>query len=128
MKKFGNSVLARVALSAAVTAAVLTVVAGPANAKSDEWGAIAYSPSTGETGWGRNYSTKQRAERAAIETCKKSDCKVALNFVNKCGAVAQARDGSWSIGRGSTKSAANAKAKAAATGRNPQIKESVCTD
>ncbi|MEV0249194.1 DUF4189 domain-containing protein [Nocardia sp. NPDC050712] len=128
MAKFGVGVVARVVVTAALAAGVSTVAAGPATAKSDDWGAIAYSPSSGETGWGRNYSTKKRAERAALETCKKSDCKVLLNFVNKCGAAARAKDGSWSLGRGSTNAEANANAVRAATGRNPQIKESICND
>ncbi|MEU8896649.1 DUF4189 domain-containing protein [Nocardia sp. NPDC048505] len=128
MGRFSGSIAGRIAVCVALGAGLLTVTAATATAKSDEWGAIAYSPSTGETGWGRNYSTKKRAERAAIETCKKSDCEVLLNFVNKCGAVAEARNGTWSIGRGETKAAANAAAIAAAKGRNPQIRESVCTD
>ncbi|MCP2277603.1 DUF4189 domain-containing protein [Nocardia amikacinitolerans] len=127
MKKLTTTVL-RVTLTAAIAGTLLGVSAGPAAADQDKWGAIAYSPSTGATGGARNYSTKARAERAAVDTCDKSDCRVMLNFVNKCGAVARASDNSWSWGRGPTRADATANAIGAATGRNPQIKQSVCTD
>lgn len=127
MKKLTTTVL-RVTLTAAVAGTLLGVSAGPAVARADEWGAIAYSPSTGATGGARNYSTKTRAERVAVDTCGKSDCRVLVNFVDKCGAVARAKDNSWSWGRGPTRADATANAIGSATGRNPQIKQSVCTD
>ncbi|MEU2255486.1 DUF4189 domain-containing protein [Nocardia xishanensis] len=127
MKK-PTTTLLRVSLTAAIAGSLLGVTAGPASAGSDKWGAIAYSPSTGVTGASWNYSTDVRAERAAIDSCDESDCRVLVNFVNKCGAVARAKDNSWSFGRGPNRAEATANAIGAATGRHPVIKHSVCTD
>ena len=40
---------------------------------ADEYGAIAYSPSTGAYGWSNNYATRNGAETRALQECGKAD-------------------------------------------------------
>jgi len=68
---------------------------------SDQYGAIAYSKSTGRFGSSWNQATRNTAERSATSTCGRQDCRVLLWFQNGCGALAVARNGghAWNLGR-----------------------------
>jgi serine/threonine-protein kinase len=64
-------------------------------AARDQYGAIAYSSSTGATGWAYNHRSRGAAEGAALANCRQhaSDCTVPVWFRNACGAIAVGFDG-----------------------------------
>lgn len=63
------------------------------------WGAIAVSAETGRVGYSKGLNSAVEAERAAVGLCKARDCQAVMNFTNACGAVAQASNTSWGMGR-----------------------------
>ena len=65
-------------------------LAGSGKAAAQNYGAIAYSPSTKHYGWSYDYPSRAAAESAASANCRKqaSDCIVPLWFRNACGALA----------------------------------------
>ena len=67
----------------------LALLAGPA-AAADYFGAIAYSPKTGADGWAKDHPSREAAERAALEACRKHahDCRPVFYFWNTCAALA----------------------------------------
>ncbi|MFI9506516.1 DUF4189 domain-containing protein [Nocardia sp. NPDC052566] len=85
-----------------VSAAALTGFAGGvADAGVDYYGAIAISFQTGNLGYAVNVTTPAEAGRLADEQCGGGrDCSAYVYFVNACGAVAEAPDGSlaWAWG------------------------------
>ncbi|MFI9506514.1 DUF4189 domain-containing protein [Nocardia sp. NPDC052566] len=98
---------AAVAFAAMSATASTMAAAGTAHAGGgDRYGAIAISFETGELGYAVNLSTAAEVERIAIEQCGRVDCGVYVNFVNACGAVAVAPDGSlawtWGVNRADT--------------------------
>ena len=82
--------------------AVLTLLAGAGPALADTYGAIAYSPSSGATGWSYAYNSRGDAETVARRNCDDSanDCRIAIWFRNGCGAVAVGYRGGWGSGWG----------------------------
>jgi len=82
--------------------AVLALLAGAGPALADSYGAIAYSPSTGATGWSYAYNSRGDAETVARRNCDSSanDCRVAIWFRDACGAVAVGNRGGWGSGWG----------------------------
>jgi hypothetical protein len=64
------------------------------------YGAIAYSPASGEFGYSDNYGSEALADDRAVRECGHSDCVVATWFFNNCGALATSDNGSWSGGHG----------------------------
>jgi len=89
-----------------LTALLLTIT----TAQAAEWGSIAFSPSTGATGYSHNYDTRNTAGEWAISYCDANDCRIVVNFQNACGAVAVGRNGGWGSDWGTTR--ANAEANA----------------
>jgi hypothetical protein len=71
---------------------VMAATSHPAVA-DDNYGAIAYSPSTGNYGYSYDYSSRGEAERSALTRCKKDDCVIKVWFKNSCGALAKAGNG-----------------------------------
>jgi len=68
---------------------------------SHDYGAIAYSPSTGANGWSNKSDTREEAENTALKECGKraSDCEIEVWFDDKCGAVAAGeKEVSWGLG------------------------------
>jgi ABC-type sugar transport system substrate-binding protein len=63
------------------------------------WGAIAISPTTAKVGYSKGLNSAIEAEQAAVGLCKAPDCRAVLNFTNACGAVAQAFNTYWALGR-----------------------------
>ncbi|MBW6422618.1 DUF4189 domain-containing protein [Rhizobium sp. XQZ8] len=62
---------------------------------ADSFGAIAYSPATGATGWSYDHNSRRSAERTAQNNCNANDCEIAIWFKNGCGAVAVGQQGGW---------------------------------
>lgn len=85
----------KIAMAAFISAATLSAPVG-AMAR-DLYGAIAYSQSTRYHAWATDFNSQNEAENAAMNECynNASDCKVALWFMNACGALAVGSDGGW---------------------------------
>lgn len=82
----------RLALVAALLLLGVGFSAAPAFAQ-DNYGAIALSDRTGNSGASWDYPNRFAAERSALESCGARDCEVVIWFSNSCGALAQADDG-----------------------------------
>jgi hypothetical protein len=89
-----------------VVAAAILGTAGPALAA---FGALAYSPATGNYGYSYGYSTRAGAESRALGGCKVGSCRVVAWYQNACGALAKG-----STGWGAAWAASRAKAEASA--------------
>ena len=90
-------------------AAASILAMAPGHASADNYGAIAYSPSTKANGYSYDYPSRAAAENNAMSRCDAEDCKIVMWFREACGAVAAGADGygaSWA----STRSQAEAKA------------------
>jgi len=77
--------------SLAACLSVLSIIAGAGDASArDNFGAIAYSPSTGAHGWSYDYASRAAAEEVALANCRQlaGDCVVPVWFRNACGALA----------------------------------------
>jgi serine/threonine-protein kinase len=69
---------------------ILVLLLCPAVAVAAEYfGAIAYSQGKRAHGWGKDYPSRQQAEKAALANCAKyaEDCSVVVWFKNACGAL-----------------------------------------
>jgi hypothetical protein len=77
----------------------------------DNWGAIAYSTSTGRYGFAYDYASQAQAVNSAVERCKARDCQAVVWFVNSCGAFAKG-DSAYGWGIGNTRAIAESKALA----------------
>ena len=101
----------------AVAAGALTsgalLAAGPAQAKSDVFAAIAYSQTESYAGWVVNASSQDEAQKGALNQCESqsnSACEVAAWVKNGCVALALDPNDKWSGGYGPDSSSARASA------------------
>ena len=90
-----------------------------------EWGSIAFSPSTGATGYSYNYDTRRVSGEWAMSYCDANDCRIVVNFQNACGAVAVGRNGGWGSDWGTTR--ANAIAACRTHDNGCRTKRWVCS-
>jgi Domain of unknown function (DUF4189) len=117
---------ALLACGLAVNAACL----GSAEATAqNNYGAIAYSPSTQAIGWSYDHGSRDAAEDAALAICRKqaNDC-VTYWFYNACGALAVGSAGygmAWGADRGVAES--NAIRSCQLWTLDCEIKQWVCT-
>jgi Domain of unknown function (DUF4189) len=79
--------------------------AGSREAMADNYGAIAYSPSTKAYSWAYDFPSRSAAEKDALSRCrtKANDCMIPLWFRNSCGAIAIGSGGygtAWAPERG----------------------------
>ncbi|QRY63677.1 DUF4189 domain-containing protein [Gordonia sp. PDNC005] len=86
-KRLATAGLIAVGVGSALTVPSI-VDPAPAHAYS-YYGAIALSPSTGQTGRAWDYDNSRDAANVAMSYCSYSDCKVVTEFVNGCGAIAK---------------------------------------
>jgi hypothetical protein len=63
----------------------------------DNYGAIAFSNSTGAWGTAYDYGSRQSAEQAAVNRCG-AGCFAVVWFRNACGALASTRDHGYGSG------------------------------
>jgi hypothetical protein len=90
----------------ALAAALVAMSAGSA-VSADNYGAIAFSSSTGKYGYSFDHTSRANAEARAMYECsaRGRGCKVAIWFKNACGAVATGSNG-WGSAWGQTRNAA----------------------
>lgn len=95
-----SSLLSRAALAALAVVSVMLLGARDAEAARGRgsFGAIAYSASTGRSGWSASHGTKNAALRAAINSCGEADCRAEVWLQGSCGAAVRGKNGistSW---------------------------------
>lgn len=77
-------------------------------------GAIAYSVSTGTSGFSKQYESRVQAKQRALQECSKyagvGDCQVVSWFAGWCGALARSADGTWAASDGLSRSQARTNA------------------
>ena len=90
----------------------LAVVVSARGALADNYGAIAYSSSTGSVAWSYDFHSRGGAENDALQRCARMarDCEVAIWFVNSCGALAVGSNGATGHAWATNRSAAEANA------------------
>ncbi|WP_330179286.1 DUF4189 domain-containing protein [Nocardia sp. NBC_01503] len=112
--KKGNTLKKIVSGAAVMVAAVGSLLVGtaaPAGAYTDNFGAIALSPSTGRIGYSYDYSDRDSAKDGAMQSCTFDDCRVVASFANGCGAVAYSRRaGLYTYGAAYSRSTARTQA------------------
>ncbi len=94
------------------------------------YGALAYSPKTGDYGYSYGYGSRADAERRAKRECGQSDCEIAAWYAGACGAIAVGNDGKWGGGSGDTEREAREDAKNDCVkdgGKNCEILVAKCT-
>lgn len=109
---------------------LVSVASPPARsaAQRDNWGAIAYSTSTGRWGLVYNYPTQAKAVNAAVVRCGVRDCQAVVWFRNGCGAFAKGtRAYGWGIGNSRAQAEENALAECRKRGPNCGIVSWSCT-
>jgi hypothetical protein len=81
---------------------------------ANSYGAIAYDTESGAVGWSYDFDSSAAADQSALKNCAEhgEGCKVVVNFLNSCGAVA-ADDDHFATGQARTEKAAEAAALAA---------------
>jgi len=87
------------------------LIAASHAASADNFGAIAYSPSSGARGYSYDYSSRREAEARAMSECSANGrgCKTVIWFKNACGALARGSNGwgsAWAGNRGNAERAA----------------------
>ena len=114
-----------IAVAAGITAALAT---GPASAASTTtyYGAIAYNPSTGASGYAYDYLSQAAAEGAALDFCG-AGCVSAVWVSNGCAAIATSNNGAWGWGWAGSRSDAEFYAVGNTAGANPSVHTWVCT-
>ncbi len=105
----------RSAIAVALFTVGLGVSAIPSTARSrDYYGAIAYSPSSGNHGYSYDYNSRQGAENRALSECNSltaaGDCIVLVWFSNGCGALAESSRRDYGSGWGATQQIAESYA------------------
>lgn len=81
--------------------AIGSLAAAAGVASADTYGAIAYSPATGASGYSYDYDSEYGAVSAAKQSCGASDCEDVIVFWNgACGALAVGQGGGWGASAG----------------------------
>lgn len=112
MKKALTRTLTVGALGAATVGALLTVPAEASAVAPNHYGAMAISPSTGNTAYAINYYDVGSARNAAIAKCGAYDCQWVVTMDRNCGAIAQNPVSlQWGYAYGPTRAAAQAAAR-----------------
>jgi hypothetical protein len=99
---------------------------------SDQYGAIAYSRSTGAYGYAYDFDSEARARRTALNNCARraTDCQVVMTFFDQCGALAETPKYEVSPGLGKTRKEAEDRSLAAcraAGGKNCSVAAWTCS-
>ena len=127
-----RSRLSRLLAQAAVALTLLTGgLALPDAAQAQGYGAIAYSPATGQWGWSRGYRTRAQAYTRAMNECRARGrgCQVVVQVQHACASLATGPRG-WGAGWGYTLARANAEALGACRrhSRNCSVRVNFCSN
>ena len=100
-------------LNHCVIACATLIFSSHAFASEPNFGAIAFSATTGATGTAVAMPSRDAARKQALNDCRRhaNDCKVVSWFFGgACGAVAQGKNGKWGAGWAQTQNVADTKA------------------
>lgn len=98
--------------------------------RPNSYGAIAYSPDSGDYGYSEQSVNRAQAEQRARQECGKNDCKIAAWYYNSCGALAADDDDHWGGAQGSDEPQASRAAQtrcAEEGGKNCKVIVSQCS-
>jgi Tfp pilus assembly protein PilW len=102
---------------------------------SGNYGAIAYSSSTGKWGYSYEYDSQRGAESRALAECRNDggsdDCEVTVWFNQACGALAVDGTGAWGADWAESKREAESKALANCkqyADKRCELLQSLCTN
>ena len=110
MKRASRSVLLAFAIMLAMSASVRA-----------DFGAIAYSPETGQWGYSYGFDCQEDSQNDALSRCNADDAQIAVWVENGWAALAVGDDGAWGWGWSSS-SREDAEARALqVTDNNPRI-------
>jgi hypothetical protein len=78
---------------------LLAMIAVPTLASANEYGAIAFSRSTGAHGYSHNYGSRGAAENRAMSECRRhgGGCQIVVHFANACAALAVGRGNGYGV-------------------------------
>lgn len=98
-------------LKTTTLASALVILAAGTAVSADNFGAIAFSKSTGAYGFSYDHQSRRDAEAGAMNECRSRSrgCAVAIWFKNACGSVATGPNGwgsAWAGSRGNAEQAA----------------------
>jgi len=106
---------------------VFALAVSPSLQAGDVYAAIAYSPKTGQYGYGQGYATKGEAIARARRECGRKDAKT--NWCKNAWialAISDASPGGWGSAWGETADIARAKSLAECRARNPDARIVIC--
>jgi hypothetical protein len=83
--------------SVLAVAGFILAVSQATEAAADNFGAIAYSASSGAHGYSYDFGSRGEAEERALAECGRG-CEVVLWFKNACGALAAGPDHGYGVG------------------------------
>ncbi|MEW6128819.1 MAG: DUF4189 domain-containing protein [Acidobacteriota bacterium] len=107
---------------------VVLASGGLHSSRRNNWGAIAYSKSSGRIGYSYDYATEAQAINSAVERCGVRDCQAVVWFVNGCGALAKGDKGyGWAIGASRSEAEGKALAECRKRGGGCRIVQWACT-
>jgi serine/threonine protein kinase, bacterial len=107
---------------------ISVALAGAGSKSRDNWGAIAYSESTGRYGYVYDYPSQAAAINSAVERCKAQDCRAVVWFKNSCAALAKGGTNyGYSIGDTRADVEAKALAECRKRGGGCRVIQWVCT-
>lgn len=118
--------IARVGLLTAAAGITMALATGPATAATTYYGAIAYNPTTGASGYAYDYLSIAAAQGAARDFCC-DGCVDAVWVSDGCAAIATANNGAWGWGWAGSRSDAEFYAVGNTPGANPSVHTWVCT-
>lgn len=128
---FETATIERPAASPTLASSRYSYLSGADSLSADEWGALAYSYSTGAYGFSYDHDTQQEAINAAVEACDEDDCKAVVWFRNSCGAFANATGNDpgygWGIGDDKDEASAVALSECRKRGTGCKIVRWQCT-
>jgi len=94
-------------LKTAMMASAIVIMTAGTSFSADQFGAIAFSTTTGAFGFSYDHGSRRDAENRAMSECRSRSggCKVAIWFKNACGSVATGTNGWGSAWAGSRQKA-----------------------
>jgi serine/threonine-protein kinase len=109
-------------------ATFVSLACASTNAAAQNYGAIAFSQSSGAVGFSYNFRRRDIAEERALEECG-GGCRVVTWFRNACGALATGNGNGYGSGWASSRGSAERIAlnKCAANTRNCRVIRWACT-
>ncbi len=125
--------LKKLATAIALSIPFMAMGAETALANRSSYGAVAYSTSTGATGWSRHYATRSAAERRAKRECERysgsGDCRAVVWVRNACAALATASNRAYGWAWNTNRYTARRRAlyQCRLRGRRCKIRHVVCS-